>query len=910
MRIKVFNCVGGRPLERELFYKENCHMCKGLLFLTFFVLLSCFVSSSAIAVDPIGWWKFDESSGTTASDSSGSGNSGTLVNMTNDDWVDGRLDNALDFDGSNDYVNINAVANDFTDNDITISGWIKTTDSSGMFVACNTSDGGNRLLLAIGLSAGAGELSVYDGGIMECDTGIRVDDGDWHHLAYKRSGSTGWIYIDGIPRAVHTANFSLSSTDKWSVSQEWDGGTPSDFLDGLVDDVRIYDSTLSNDEIMVLANPELIGWWKFDEESGSTAIDSSGNGNNGTVSGSTAWITGISGGAIKFQGSGSVSIPNAAISSLSDQVTFAFWQWADPLTPDSYPSSFKTSQLTSVYSPHSGGSVYWDAAGSAGRDRIYQGVTNLKRYDGKWVHWAFTKDTGTGYMKIYLNGVELLSGSGNTKTLAGNTNLHIGSNVSSGNPAAPYLTGLIDDFRIYDIALSSDKIVDLVGGLNSLYGTNLHGREYPFPTAVLDEVEACGIEWVRIDFDWSLIETSQDNFNWTKFDALVSATQSRGARIYGTLAYTPAWATSGTADKGVPDDSDDWYDFCYEAAARYAGLINHWGMWNEPESDNMWEGTRQEYIDDILINGADAVHDANPIAMACGPETGHSSTGVTWLEDCVDQAFDVIDIVTQHMYDDDGYSGVSDRLEDDVQDALEDSNWFGNPFWLTETGRQSDSHGEAWHANDRLGLLNDWFTSGFNDRNWIDRVFFYEFYDRAAENATWGIIGVSPNYTRKEAFSACQGFIADTDDVLLWDDFDENFDQWTDGGTTDWDRSTYTNYYSGNRSAHCGSTDNDLISDNLITSDYSSMKIVFYYKVDDIGDSDDVYLKLYDGSNYDNRYEIGTAVEDQWHKYEATINNSGDDAQYFHSTFRIKFEGSSIDWGENLYIDDIKITAK
>lgn len=93
------------------------------------------------------------------------------------------------------------------------------------------------------------------------------------------------------------------------------------------------------------------------------------------------------------------------------------------------------------------------------------------------------------------------------------------------------------------------------------------------------------------------------------------------------------------------------------------------------------------------------------------------------------------------------------------------------------------------------------------------------------------------------------------------------------------------------------------------TSSYSSITIVVWYRDDDIDDADDIYLQLYDGANYDNKFELGNSTEDTWHQYEVTINNSGADAEYFHSTFRIKFEGSSIDRGENLWIDDVKVTA-
>ncbi len=145
--------------------------------------------------------------------------------------------------------------------------------------------------------------------------------------------------------------------------------------------------------------------------------------------------------------------------------------------------------------------------------------------------------------------------------------------------------------------------------------------------------------------------------------------------------------------------------------------------------------------------------------------------------------------------------------------------------------------------------------------------------------------------------------------TLLTEDFEANFNNWTDGGSTDWDR-TSTQKHAGTFSAHAGSTDNDLISDNLNTTGYSSITIDFWYRDDDIDDDDDVYLQLFDGTSYDNRLELGLGAEDTWQHATITLNNSGADAQYFHANFRLKFEGTSIDSGENLWIDDVTVTAQ
>jgi hypothetical protein len=147
------------------------------------------------------------------------------------------------------------------------------------------------------------------------------------------------------------------------------------------------------------------------------------------------------------------------------------------------------------------------------------------------------------------------------------------------------------------------------------------------------------------------------------------------------------------------------------------------------------------------------------------------------------------------------------------------------------------------------------------------------------------------------------------DVALLEDGFEVYFDKWTDGGTTDWDRDSAYEHWDS-YCAEVDSAENDLISDNLNTTGKSRITINFWYRDTGIDNDDDIYLQLYNGTSYNNKFEVGvTSPENAWYHYTATIYNSGGDAQYFRSNFRIKFEGTSIDSGEYLRIDDVLVTT-
>jgi len=321
----------------------------------------------------------------------------------------------------------------------------------------------------------------------------------------------------------------------------------------------------------------------------------------------------------------------------------------------------------------------------------------------------------------------------------------------------------------------------------SPYGVNIHAPQGAQLGFVLDQVHGAGMGWVRIDFVWANVETAPGVFDWSVYDALATAAMARGLNVYATLAYTPAWATHGPPTTGVPDDPATWADFCARAAQRYASSIQYWGLWNEPNLSKFWSGTSQQYINDILIPGADAIHGANAAAKVGGPELAHvsSSQWYYWLRDCLNQAAGHLDFVTHHVYDIDGNAAVTNRLtgstpfggdpalwtviDPSVKEVLKSTGWWGRPVWLTETGWQSVEVSEATQAAYYTGLLNDWFT-GQSGQSWVAQLFFYEIEDAPGSPTSWGILHVDGS--PKPAYVAYENFITThtfhpTDDAQL-----------------------------------------------------------------------------------------------------------------------------------------------
>jgi hypothetical protein len=204
--------------------------------------------------DLIGWWKFDEGSGSSALDWSGHENHGTLGG--NPLWVEGIMNGALDLRG-NDYVAIDGVVDDITGTDITLSLWIKTTQTGeGNIFAANDSASDHPFMFGIdGGNPYVNETSDIG------DFPPAVNDGQWHMLTYVRDGSRGYIYVDAVQIGTYNAAFSLDTVTRWSIGQEWDDSTPSDLFVGMVDDVRFYNKALSQAEVVELTRGDpLLAW--------------------------------------------------------------------------------------------------------------------------------------------------------------------------------------------------------------------------------------------------------------------------------------------------------------------------------------------------------------------------------------------------------------------------------------------------------------------------------------------------------------------------------------------------------------------------------------------------------------------------------------------------------------------------
>jgi len=228
-------------------------MCKKLSYLFSFLLVLCLVMmSEAKAADPdlVGYWKLDETSGTTAHDASGNGQDGTLNG--DPQWVSGILGGALEFDGDGDYVDI---GNDPIFNitgQITVACWIKVNqftinwqaiftmgDDSWRLQRQTTTD--NLCWACTGVTGTPGNWWLHGN--------VNVNDGQWHHAAGVYDGLKYYLYVDGELDVSKDTSGSMS-TSTYPVMIGANAQQTGREFDGLIDDVRVYKRALTETEIL------------------------------------------------------------------------------------------------------------------------------------------------------------------------------------------------------------------------------------------------------------------------------------------------------------------------------------------------------------------------------------------------------------------------------------------------------------------------------------------------------------------------------------------------------------------------------------------------------------------------------------------------------------------------------------
>lgn len=203
----------------------------------------------------VAYWSFDEGSGSSAADSSG-GNTATLTNAS---WTSGKIGNAVSFSGSGSYANAgNGSGLNFGTGSFSVSFWINPSAlpaSTGGLVtkmAGNYATGWYTSISSTGTIWFYARSGVNTYGKVISSSPVSI--GQWHHITgvVDQSGAMIHLYIDGVENGSPLNISGFGSIDAVAPMLMGAVRTDTSFYNGSIDDVRIYNRTLSVGEISQL----------------------------------------------------------------------------------------------------------------------------------------------------------------------------------------------------------------------------------------------------------------------------------------------------------------------------------------------------------------------------------------------------------------------------------------------------------------------------------------------------------------------------------------------------------------------------------------------------------------------------------------------------------------------------------
>ena len=272
----------------------------------------------------VGYWSFNEGTGTTATDFSGNGNHGTLSTSGGEvpTWTNGKRGKALSFDAVDDFVNAGSGASLDVTGTFTIALWAKKNSLSGTdgFTVRSDAEG------TYSFGTSNDQLFLFLISNTELSTNANMVTNRWYHVVVTYNASTNSIifYVDGVPisddggaSAINLVSNQVrhSSLGKWMVAKKWMAFLMRSASTAAFSDrpksprstksgaVKFTTSSVNLQQGSTLANG-LVGHWTFDGPDITTTVtDRSGQNNHGYFVGgatSSAKVIGKLGQALNF----------------------------------------------------------------------------------------------------------------------------------------------------------------------------------------------------------------------------------------------------------------------------------------------------------------------------------------------------------------------------------------------------------------------------------------------------------------------------------------------------------------------------------------------------------------------------------------------------------------------------------
>lgn len=242
------------------------------------------------------------------------------------------------------------------------------------------------------------------------------------------------------------------------------------------------------------------------------------------------------------------------------------------------------------------------------------------------------------------------------------------------------------------------------------YGDTLYGKPQSTIDTSLDDSVSLGAKWIRVDLPWGSVEPqSGSGYDWTEFNRIASAAQSRGLKIDAILDDVPQWARESQCRTNfacAPAEDSRFAEFAAAAARHYKSYgMNTWEIWNEPNIQAWAPEPDPAAYEQLLAATSVALHKAESDAyvvlggLAAVPTNAsiHRLSAFDFLTQVAALGgTKYVDAVGYHPYslptmpaDSANFQAVSSSPQN-LESVLQR---YGTPnvaIWLNETGAQID----------------------------------------------------------------------------------------------------------------------------------------------------------------------------------------------------------------------------
>jgi alpha-L-arabinofuranosidase len=406
---------------------------------------------------PVARWTFDEGSGQTAGDSAGS-HPATLVGDAT--WTAGiQGPSALLLDGAGDYADVGASVID-TSRSFTASAWVRLDRITGYQTAVSV-DGDQVSGFYLGLRDDTRRFALArltsdnpQAAAPFPSAGFDPVVGQWYLLTgvHDADAQTNSLYVNGVLQGTVPVPDPWAASGHLVIGRAKFAGNEVDFVDGAIDDVRVYDRALTAEQIAQLATN---GSWRLDEGAGTTAADDSLNSYHAMLTGGATWAPGVVGpsGVALDGATGFLDVPTPVIDT-TEGFSVAAWVRVDSATGFRTAVSVDGTAVSGFFLQRrdDGRFAFTRLSADAPGAATFAASTTTARV-GQWYHLVGVYDQVGGTLRLFVNGT-LQQTVPFTSPWRATGHLVIGRGFYAGAPV-DFWSGAIDDVRTYPFPLDA-----------------------------------------------------------------------------------------------------------------------------------------------------------------------------------------------------------------------------------------------------------------------------------------------------------------------------------------------------------------------------------------------------------------------------------------------------------------------